>query len=345
MQSKLLTREHYQEYFSFQEPETGFRIGQEPESQENYVNFQIFLPKTFFDLDHPAFLLNPFLNTDAIPEKIHLNFELFGIGAMGKEEVFIFKPWVINVANPIMMGFLENFHLYMPSTLFYNLIERLIFLEQLSIEHFPYIRILQDIPQNTFKRFGLDRNLNPNEVKTSNLKIRRILNPDVSQITTFYEKNWEGISANLRNKYFRPSLNTWFEILKKGFWGDSIIGYLRLYNTSSSFTGGISIEYIIDRNQRKKGYATEATVEMVGFLKKYSYAVFLGAEVNKNNYASIRVLEKVGFIETSSSPLQRDNYIFSLIDKLEKLEKGLEEKKIELSIKNEYLNRYRRYFE
>lgn len=356
MLPKLLKIREYFDRFNFQENGTGCGIETEPVSRENYFFAQTFLPKDYFNIDHPSLIFNPFLRhqIEDIPDQVQVKFELFGIGSVGNIEAFIFKPWVVNVDNPMLFQLLENFHLFVPNTLFYNLIERLIFLEQLDPNVFRHIRILQDIPNNTFQRFGLDRPNVPKLFKTGKLEISRIDEVNKSEISKFYENNWEGITPQLENKYFRPLLNTWFRVtteevnnelfgIKQSTVKKTVV-FFRLYNTNSSFTGGMSLEYIIDKAYRNKGYATQVSLALIDYLKKYSYAISLGAEVNDNNEYSKKVLKRLGFTESKSSPFNRDNYGLSLLDNLKLLEEKYDKGDIEFSILNKYANKYKRYF-
>jgi hypothetical protein len=111
MQPKLLTIKEYFDHFNFQENGTGCGIEQEPESRENYFWAQTFLPKDFFNLDHPSGMFNLMLRHQIkyIPEQIQVKFELFGIGNIDDAEAFIFKPWVVNVDNPMHFQLLEDF--------------------------------------------------------------------------------------------------------------------------------------------------------------------------------------------------------------------------------------------
>lgn len=356
MQPKLLTIKDYFELFSFQRPGTGCGIETEPESGENYLFVETSIAQDFFNLDQPSLILNPFLRLQIqnLPDQVEVKFELFGIGSINNIEAFIFKPWVLNVDNPMLFQLLENFHLFVPSTLFYNLVERQIFLEQLNPNVFRHIRILQDIPTNTFQRFGLDRPNVPKLFKTGKLEISRIDEVNKSEISKFYADNWEGIAPQLETKYFRPLLNTWFRVtseeVNSQFFGlkqstvKKTVGFLRLYNTNSSFTGGTSLEYIIDKAYRKKGYATQASLALIDYLKKYSYAISLGAEVNDNNEYSKKVLKRLGFTESKSGPFNSDNYGLSLFGNLKHLEEKFDTGDIEFSVLNKYSNKYNRYF-
>ena len=344
MQPKILTVDNYFKYFNFNEQNTTCGIEREPESGENFFSAQIYLPKDFFNLDQSSFRFNPLMRfqLESLPDKILVKLELFAIGSIGKEEAFIFKPWIIGIDNPMIYGPLESFHLFFPSTLFYNFMERLIFLEQLNLDSFEHIRILQDIPTNTFQRFGLDKFNVEKQFNSKNLSISRIDNPNKTEILEFYNKNWEGLTDVLEHKYFRPLLNTWFRVNLKG--QDKTIGFIRLYNNNSSFTGGTSIEYILDKSYRNKGFATESSLSVISLLKEKSYATYLGAEVNDKNEFSIKVLKNLGFAESKSSGMSSENFSLSLLEPLNILEREVENNNIEFGVQNQYARRYERYF-
>lgn len=356
MQPKLLTINDFIEYFKFQENETGCGIEQEPESRENYFWAQTFLPKDYFDLDHPSISFNPMIRQllRYVPEQIHIKFELFAIGNLDDKEAFVFKPWVLNIDNPMLFGLFEGFHLFIPSTLFYNLIDRLIFLEQINPATFQFIRILQDLPPNAFECFGLNKANVPININSGKLEIRKIGDDNRDEIKKFYSEHGDGISSHLENKYFRPLLNNWYRItceqeginwlaLKKSTVVKTI-GYLRLYNTNSSFTGGMLIEYIIAKEFRNNGYATQASSALISHLKKYSYALNIGAEVDEDNEFSIKVLRRLGFKENKVGPFLNDNFTLILHDDLIEMENYCENGVVEFSVINKYAEKYSRYF-
>lgn len=346
MQARILTADDYFKYFNFNEPNTACGIEQEAESGENYFSAQIYLPKIFFDLDNLAITFNPLfrMQMGSLPDKILLKIELFAIGSIGEKEAFVFKPWIIGIDNPILYNALENFHLFVPSTIFYNLLERLIFLEQLNQQQFEFIRILQDIPSVTFQRFGLDRLEVNRAIASKNLQISRIDEPNTNEITKFYDDNWQGLTSALQSKYFRPLLNTWFKV--KLNTGGHTIGYIRLYNNNNSFTGGTSIEYIIEKSYRKNGYATESASALINFLRHNSYIMHLGGEVNDNNEYSIKVLRKLGFENINNNgQFSNDNFHLSLLGGLRQMEGQYKQNNLEFRVQKQYVDKYRRYFE
>jgi RimJ/RimL family protein N-acetyltransferase len=326
MRIKLLTTNEYFKRFYFQESGTGCGIEIESHSGENYFWVQIFLPLDFFDLDNIKGLhLHPLL-----PDSIQIKFELIGVGSIVGTEAFIFKPWVVNLDNPNLFQFFEDFQLFIPSILFYNLLERLIFIEQFDIDDFEYIRVLKDISSKTFQKFGLDRRNVPKIIKSEKLVIEKLEEIDKVEISKFYTDNWLSIEPHLEIKYFRPSINTWFRIKSEELPTDffelrktsnsKTVGFLRLYNKNSSFTGGVSIEYIIDKAYRKKGYATQALLALINHMKTYSYAFALEAEVKMENEFSKKVLKRLGFSEVTQLNDSDDNFYLSLLENLKQIE-------------------------
>lgn len=341
---KKLSYKEYLKYFQFNRHETGCGVQTEKESWENFLWLQTFLPKDYFDINPFSFIGNPFMSENSIPNEIHIKFELFGIGTIGNRIAFVFKPWIINIDNPYVYNQLENFHLFIPDYLFYNLIERLIFIEQFNWEQLNNLRVLEDISVTEFEQFGLNKPTVPKFFTTERLRVTRILNPDTTQIKEFYKNNWEGIESNLEHKYFRPKYNIWFKFEELN--SNDVIGYLRLYNSNSSFNGGTFIEYIISKNKQNKGIATEAIKGMINFLKRYSLVHNLCAEVNDNNEKSINVLLKCGFVKSNSKDwIMKEDYFLNLVDKMDaELISQLEEQKVDFSIQNVYAERYSIYF-
>jgi RimJ/RimL family protein N-acetyltransferase len=343
MRPKLLTINTYLTNFNFQESWAGCGIDKDIETGKNYFFVQTALPKSFYDIDSINPFFNPFLiqQVEDIPDQVHIKFELFSIGKVGEIDAFIFKPWVLNVDNPYLFPLLEGFNLFIPSTLFYNLIERSLFAEQISKNDFIYTSVLRDIPSNAFQRFGLDQEHIPKVIKTNKLELLKIDQVNESEILTFYASNWADIPPNIRGKYFEPLLNTWFRItLRKDnkHWYKiaglfkKTVGFFRLYTSEKSFTGGMSLEYVVDKNYRKKGYALQAANGLINYLKDYSCAISLGAEVDDSNDFSKRILKRLGFREIKPVPFASDNYELLLFDKLISLEEKFNKGDIDVSI-------------
>jgi RimJ/RimL family protein N-acetyltransferase len=357
MRPKLLTTNEYFKHFYFQENGTGCGIETESQTGQHYFWVQIFLPINFFDLDKVERInFDPLLQNQLsnIPDVIQIKFELFGIGSVGEVEAFIFKPWVLNIDNPILFHFFEDFPLFIPSIMFYNLITRLLFFEQLNQYDFDHIRILLDIPSITFQRYGIDRIGVPRTIYSEKLIVEKIDEIDQNEISKFYADNWEKITPELESKYFRSSLNTWFKIKfeepASDFFGVRqksniiTIGFLRLYNKNSTFTGGMSIEYIVEKAYRNKGYATQASLALINFMRTYSYSFTLGAEVKDDNEFSKRVLNTLGFSEVNPGHFSDDNFYLSLIESLKVIEEMFKKGELEVSILNQYISKYNRYF-
>ena len=140
---------------------------------------------------------------DSIPDEIHVKFELFGIGSIGNRKAFVFKPWIINIDNPNIYNNLEKLHLFIPDYLFYNLIERLIFIEQFNWDQLNNLRVLEDISETEFEQFGLNKPTVPEFFMTERLRITKISNFDTNEIKKFYQKNGYPILVNNSFNFFK----------------------------------------------------------------------------------------------------------------------------------------------
>lgn len=279
-----------------------------------------------------------------MPDTLLVSFGLVAKGNIGHKDAFVFRPWVNmqNNINPQFYGYFEDFLLFMPDTLFYNLIGRLLFMEQFTLTNFADVRIVQDIPHITFNRFGLDRVQVPSTIKTNNLELVRIAESEINAegIINFCQINGYEIADGLKHKYFRPKWNTWYEVKLQ----NNLIGFIRLYNRNNTFNGGTSIEYVIEKSSRNKGYAIEATTGVINFLKVFSFAISVGAQVNDNS-ASQRVVEKCGFSHKETGIWDDDNYTLSILDKLEHLINQSQQGLIDVTIDDYYAEKYDLYLD
>ncbi|MBS1571847.1 MAG: GNAT family N-acetyltransferase [Bacteroidetes bacterium] len=343
MKVKLLHLDEYNEYFNFTTPETGSGIEHDRDSGDNYFFIQIFLPVKYFDLDPFLFTLNPFIREHDVPDSIHIKFELFGIGKAGMTRSFIFKPWIINVNNPAALRHFEDFLLYIPEKIFFNLSMRLIFIEQFSLPQLKKVRVYEDISDLEFIQFGLHRQYNPPSFETERLLITEMWSNPQDEIEKFYKKNDSEIEDRLLHKYFRQNLNKWYSINNKDY--TERYGYLRIYNSDSSYNGGVFVEYIVEKKFRNQGIATEALTELIGFMEEHSFAFTMSAEVNTDNKASIKVLENCEFekIESKNSSL-RNNFTINLIrEQSLRLESDYQDGFIEFRIETKYGEKFQRY--
>lgn len=347
MQAKILDADEFEKYFSFDAQDVSYSVKYDTENSENYFNIQLFLPKSFFDLDCSNVYLSAHEINRNITENIFLNLELFAIGQLGTETAYIFRPWVIGIENSMIVAYLENFHLFIHGKLFHNLLERLLFIELLSKDNLYDIRILEEIPVKTFQRFGLDStklDIDSNSFNTrSNLQISRLTGEVKEKVTEFYKKNWNELTPNLEIKYFRPLLSTWFEIKNKN--ENKIVGYIRLYNSNVNFNGGFNLEYLISKEDRNKGYATEGVIRLIEILKTFSFAMRLSAEVNDDNYFSISLLKKVGFEPKETGIFSEENYTLSITNSINDLCNNCKNGKLDVSVYDFYIDRYPKYFE
>ena len=345
MTVKLLCLDDYDKYFYFNQPETGCGFEMDRDIGDNYFFIQTFLPKSFFDIIPMDFIANPFVRETDVPENIHVKFELFGIGLAGKTRVFVFKPWIVNVDNLMLLTNLESSLFFIPEKIFFNLVLRLLFLEQFTLPQLHGVRVFEEIQSNDFNQFGLHRTSLPPCYETARFLLKNVVLKNAQKdIENFYAENDCKIEPHLTNKYFRANLNKWYAINGKN--NNTIYGYLRIYSTSSSFTGGVFVEYIVNKKVRNKGVATESLKGLLNFLEEYSFAFTVSAEVNEDNEASIRVLKKCNFSRQKSGDiLLSDNYNFNLIGKSStKLESEYYEDNLKFRIDRKYIEKFGRYF-
>lgn len=347
MTTRLLIINEYHRYFKFNQPETGCGIAKDNDVGDDYFFIQTFSPNSYFNINPLAFIANPFIRESDVPEQIHIRFELFAIGSVGDIRSFIFKPWIVNIDNPLMLQHLEDFVLFVPEKLFFNLVLRLIFLEQFSLLQLQNVRVFKNLSSEEFVQFGLHRKGNwlmPN-FQTRRFSILYAGWKDYQKdIEKFYADNDCPIGYHLIDKYFRADLNCWYGIL--GINNSAHYGFIRLYNTNSSFTGGTSVEYIVSKKVRNKGVATEALKGLFKFLEEFSFLFSVSAEVKRENVASIRVLEKCNFIEQKSdSILLNDNYSYNIIDSFSfKIEDNFEDGNLEFKVNNSYMDMFSKYY-
>ncbi|MCB0743116.1 MAG: hypothetical protein KDC67_04370 [Ignavibacteriae bacterium] len=157
MKIKTLNYNEYLKYFEINRIDCGIGIEQDDEFPEYYLNAQTFLPKSYFDINpniHDSIYFWSF-NENQIPDEVLVKFELFGIGNIGENKAFIFKPWIVNIDNPYNCEYMEQFHLFMPDYIFYLIIDKAIFMEQFNWDQLSQLRVIKDIDKNEFKKFGL----------------------------------------------------------------------------------------------------------------------------------------------------------------------------------------------
>jgi len=334
MSPRLLTLKDYNNYFVSDKLETGCGIESEQKTGENYLFLQTFIPKLFFT---PI----PLMFINKIPDEVHIKFELFGIGKINDTDLFIFKPWVLNVETSYIYGHFENFHLLISQKLFYHLLARTVFLEQITLSQLKTTRVLEDITQLDLDHFGLNKIPSIESFKTPKLIITRLFFVNDELICKFYGTHYLNISEELLDEYFNPDLNTWFSICGQGL--KEIIGYIRLYINKRTFTG-ISIELIIHKEFRGLGIATEAVSGILEYIKRSSFT--FSANAKALHPSSMRVLEKCGFIPIDQNvSLGHFNYYVDLIQaEHELLEKEFYGNEANVTIQKKYKEKFIRYF-
>lgn len=74
--------------------------------------------------------------------------------------------------------------------------------------------------------------------------------------------------------------------------------------------GHTEIGYGIHPECESRGYATEAVAELCKWVRSQNGVLYIEAETEKDNVASKRVLEKVGFISATTQETDSYRYIF-----------------------------------
>lgn len=129
------------------------------------------------------------------------------------------------------------------------------------------------------------------------LRIRPLESEDLGWFTEWnndvnYTGAFEGVEVSSRH-----SIEKWFNDEKSSSWW--VIENLDSKPVGQLITGPDGnqqfIGYIIHPDHRNKGYCTEAVELMVDYLFLSKNIIRVQAEVNPENKASIRVLEKAGF--------------------------------------------------
>ena len=202
MRYKILNFEEYVNYFQFNEIDTCFGIEYDPDAGEHYMAMQTFLPKDSI-YEEPADSFLRFLSSTAnIPDRVLVKFELFALGTIENLPAFIFKPWVLNVSNYTVCESMEKFHLFVPSYLFYHLLDKFIFLEQFTWEQIKDIRVINDIEnskvvdltngngESDFSPFSKIRKMNLNEVENNFQNTFDVINPNLD-IKPIYMKRFQ----------------------------------------------------------------------------------------------------------------------------------------------------------
>ncbi|MFD1737975.1 GNAT family N-acetyltransferase [Bacillus salitolerans] len=110
--------------------------------------------------------------------------------------------------------------------------------------------------------------------------------------------------------------------------GNTLIGDISLYGVKPTPFSSGSVGYSIDYDQAGNGYATEALRLVLAFAFDYAQLHRVQAGAALDNEGSIRVLEKVGFIQEGISRKNlkingewKDHYQYAIIDEDWQLQK------------------------
>ena len=146
MESKILTPEDYNKYFTFKKPDTGSGVQYEDITNDKYFVIDTFLPKDRLFLESLK-LWNPMLLTIIGDKLVNLNFELFGTGTYNGFKTYIFKPWIVDYKyHPSMIEF-EKFILHIPDFYFAQIAKFCIKKWNVTWYDCENIRVLEDLTQ------------------------------------------------------------------------------------------------------------------------------------------------------------------------------------------------------
>lgn len=150
--------------------------------------------------------------------------------------------------------------------------------------------------------------MNNAQIKTSRLLLRKYIEEDRAFLVDLftdeeigrYMGDGEAASVCDANQLFNSIFNI-YEQQQKGnrffeVWGielnEELIGHFELKETEHTEKGELEVVYIIDKPYWNKGFISEVLQAMQTRVQKIDKKII--ATVDKNNQASIRVLEKLG---------------------------------------------------
>lgn len=142
-------------------------------------------------------------------------------------------------------------------------------------------------------------NIFEDEIVTERLKLRRMKYSDKQEILKIIMNEEVMTSTGLvgkldSDKIFNQMLQgTEYVIVSKG--SKTILGSVGIINRSDEHKW-LEVGFEIDKHHWKKGYATEAIKAFVSYVFSETYFVRVEAFTFMDNYPSIRVLEKSGFL-------------------------------------------------
>ncbi len=120
------------------------------------------------------------------------------------------------------------------------------------------------------------------------------------------------LTNQLRNIDLTPSGQDWRIRAIVREQDDVVIGHCGFHGPLE-VAGRAEIGYTIFPEYRDNGYATEATYALIDLARKNGSKVVFAA-VSPNNLSSIRVVEKVGFLQTGVqvNEVDGDEYVFEM---------------------------------
>ncbi|GEM_PF-835040 len=136
-----------------------------------------------------------------------------------------------------------------------------------------------------------------------------LLSDDVMKYTGFKKAQTETSSKELLEKWIKdPGV---FAAIKKENNNDIFIGWFMLKNTVSEIYPEIG--FMLEQGHWNKGYTTEIARGLLHYAQSELKVPKVIASTNLENEASIRVLKKIGMIESASYPIKKGVVYYEII--------------------------------
>ena len=153
-------------------------------------------------------------------------------------------------------------------------------------------------------------------LETERLVIREMCPEDLEDIYAIYEGNDLEYTENLYEdkkreyEYIKDYQKYMYNFYEFGIWlfEDKITGEIigrggAEMNIAEDGTEYVSLGYIIKKKHQRKGYAMEALLAVIDYVKEYFDISQMRAAIHPQNTASIRLIEKLGFESNGQTEL------------------------------------------
>lgn len=144
------------------------------------------------------------------------------------------------------------------------------------------------------------------ELYTKDLLLRTVTDNDIEEVARMWEFEKGKIPPDEASKAIRymqdnhkrnrhgSIYHLCLAVYVKG--ADIIIGWCGLDGKNE---GKLHIFYMIDKNYRSKGYASQCAAKLLSYAFGEAGVLFVNGGCDKNNTASFRVMKKIGMLQNS----------------------------------------------